>query len=205
MRTCVGFFLLLLGSAVYGQVESTSDNKIGIKTSINLSTIRGTELENPRLKFGYTAGAYYQHFLNKKWNLYTEFVGNFKGSNFKNDIDEYRRISLFYVDIPLMLMYHLDDEKKQSVLLGPYASYLGLSSLYVGSQRKAELSNIALKPMDFGVAGYYHLNGKFTTLQVGVKFGLYNINNGINFDDIKPETGKNGTISNVGIEIGMLF
>ncbi|MBT8326372.1 MAG: PorT family protein [Bacteroidia bacterium] len=188
-----------------GQVETNSKNRIGIKTSINTSSIRGTEFENPRLKFGYTAGAFYQQYLNENWNFYTEFVGNFKGSNFKNDIDEYNRVSLFYIDVPLMLMYNLDDDKKQSVLLGPYASYLALSAVYVGSQRKAELSNIALKPFDFGIAGFYQLNGKFTTLQVGAKIGLYNINNGVNFEDITPETGKNGTISNLGIEIGMLF
>lgn len=169
-----------------------------------MSSMLGDELLNPRPKFGYTAGAYYTRSLNKDWKIYSEFVGNFKGSNFSNGFDEYSSIALFYMDLAILPMYDIVEDK-QAVSIGPYISYLGLSSLYLGEQKKSVLNDLDLKQLDYGLAIYYTAYGNIVGFQIGAKWGIQNINDGINFIDIRPQTGTNGTIQNLGIEIGMLF
>jgi hypothetical protein len=204
MRKIIAILLVSLGIGVYAQTSSDKAQKLGIKTSINLSKLTGDEFENPTIKFGYTAGAFYQFEFSDPWFLHTEFLGNFQGSNFNNADDEYTRISLFYLDAPLLLGYHFKD-KAHSISVGPYGSYLGLSSMFIGGKRKAHLNDLDLKPYDYGVALYYQMNGKLMSFQTGVKAGMNNINNGIKFVDINPATGNNGTINNLSFEIGMLF
>ncbi len=204
MKKTALFILLVLSGLVQAQNESDV-HKIGIKTSINLSQLRGSELQNPSIKFGYTAGAYYQFTINENLFLHSEFLGNFQGSNFDNADDEYSRISLFYLDFPVLLGFNLDEDKKHQVYLGPYGSYLGLSSMFIGGKRKAEQNDLDLLPFDYGGALYYQLNGKFMAFQIGVKAGMLDINNGINFANINPPTGNNGSIQNISLELGMLF
>ncbi len=179
-------------------------HKLGVKTSINISSILGSELQNPRPKFGYTAGAFYIYQTDNKLNLYTELLGNFKGANFSNGDTGYSRIALFYVDLAIMPMYKFN-EGKSSVCLGPYTSLLGLSSLFIGDKKKAELNDLDFKNYDIGVAAYYHISRKNMSFQIGTKMGLTNVNEDVNFVGYFPQTGTNGNIRNVSLEIGMLF
>ena len=48
--------LLFLLTTVTAQQKAEFPHKVGIKTNINISTLIGSELQNPRPKFGYTAG-----------------------------------------------------------------------------------------------------------------------------------------------------
>ena len=198
--------LLFIASVFTAEAQQTaaSKHKLGIKTSINFSTLLGNEFENPRLKYGYTAGAYYRSINKKDWHLYSEIVGNFKGSNFSNGDTGYSRIASFYVDFAAVPMYNLSDKTK-AVGIGAYGSYLGLSSMFVGDQKKAELNSINLAPLDAGLAAYYHSYGKSVTFQFGAKLGITNANDGINFIGYFPTTGNGGFIRNLSFEIGMLF
>lgn len=196
----IGVFVFL---ACFGFAQDETQNKLGIKTNINLSTLLGTELENPRPKFGYTAGAYFQYYISSKAGIYTEFVGNFKGSRFNNGVGEYNKIALFYLDFPVMYEYKLNE--KNAILGGLNSSFLAMSSMFLDGQRKAESNQIALKPFDWGPAFYYHVYGKTIGLQVGMKLGLTNANNGVNFENITPSTGNGGSIQNLSFEVGMLF
>lgn len=205
MRYFVYILFWLICTPSLAQTEASDNSRLGIKTSIHASLIYGTELQNASPKFGYTAGAYYQHAFNKSFGLHTEFVGSFRGSNFKNGIGEYSKVALFYLDLPLMLYYQESKDATNQFAFGPVASYLGLSSLFVGTQKKAEINDLQLKDFDYGVALYYHKKNKITIFQVGAKLGLRNINNGIYFENIKPITGNNGSINNLSFEIGYLF
>jgi hypothetical protein len=197
--------ILFLPRLTLGQSEESTNGRLGIKTSIHASLLTGTELQNERPKFGYTAGAFYQYAINNKLGLHSEIVASFKGSNFKNDITDYSKVALFYLDVPILLSYKSGADAKNQLAFGPYTSYLGLSSLYVGSQKKAEINDLDLKPIDFGTALYYHKINKVTIFQVGVKIGLLNINNGLYIENITPPTGNNGSIRNLSFEIGYLF
>jgi len=187
----------------YGQNKDNSELKLGIKTSINISSLLGTEFQNPRPKFGYTAGAYLNAPINKKWSLQSEVLGSFRGSSFNNGDTGYSKIALFYVDAMVAPTYRLE---KNSISIGPYLSYLGLGSIYIGDKKKSEdIEEFGLKPLDFGVAGYYTIHGPVVGFQFGAKVGLSNVNNGVNFDGIFPKTGTGGSIKNLSFEIGMLF
>jgi hypothetical protein len=187
-----------------GQTEAGSgDTKLGIKTAINLSTFTGSELTNPRLRFGYSAGAYYRTRINKNLHFQTEFLGNFKGSNFNNDLDEYSRIATFYLDLPLMIGYELSDN--QLIMIGPQLGYLALSSMYIGSKAKAHINDLALHPFALDGIISYQVNGKIVGFQAGLKLGVFDLNNGLNFEQINPPTGNGGSIRSLSFELGLLF
>lgn len=189
---------------VCGQEQESTDQKLGIKLSISGATLLGQEFQNPRPKFGYAAGIYYRKDLKKAWSLHTEFLGNFKGSKFSNGDTGYSRIALLYVDAAVLPKYSFGDDVS-SVALGPYGSYLALSSLFVGGQQASEANDLALKPYDAGLAVYYFNKGRIASFQAGAKIGLVDINNGINFQGVSPRTGTGGFIRSVGIEVGVIF
>lgn len=204
-RTFAIAILVLFTLPIFGQNENDK-YKAGIKTAINLSTYGGTELENPRPRFGYSAGAYVRLPLKNKFHFQAEIIGNFKGSNFGNnrDSNEYSKISTFYIDMPLLLGYDLDNEG-QMLLIGPQVGALGLSSVYVGNAAKATESDLGLSPLAVDGCLMYQKNGKVASFQTGLKIGLHNINRWIRFEDVNPPTGKGGIIRSVSFEIGFLF
>ncbi|MFB1003057.1 MAG: hypothetical protein QMC70_02810 [Bacteroidia bacterium] len=203
MRTLVLAILSLGMLSTFAQGAKRNSNKLGIKTSINISTLLGNELQNPRPKFGYTAGAYYHINQANDWSLYTEYTASFRGSRFSNGDTGYSKIALFYVDFAAMPAYKLDD--KQTLSFGPYLSYLGLSSIFKGQQQKAYLNDIGIRPLDAGIGAYYTLQGSLVGFQVGGKLGLANANKDISFDDLTPATGTGGFIRSLSLEVGMIF
>lgn len=205
MRLALILVCFLMFGQLHAQEADRNTYKLGIKTSINISSLLGTEFENPRPKFGYSAGVYFQTpKLKKNWSLHTEALGSFRGSNFSNGDTGYSRIALFYVDVAALPQYTFQEGKK-SISFGPYLSYLGLSSLYIGEKKKAELNNLDIDPLDAGFVTYFTIHGPLASFQVGGKLGLKDVNNGINFDTYYPRTGKNGIIRNLSLEIGVLF
>ena len=195
--------LLLICGVAIAQNGANSPYKLGIKTSINLSTMLGSELENPRPKYGYTAGAYLIKQNKKNWTYYAEAVASFRGARFNNGDTGYSKIASFYVDAAFLPTYKPNDNS--SVSFGPYGSFLGLSSLFVGDQRKSELNDIGIAPFDAGLATYYHIHKKLVIYQFGVKVGILDVNDSVNFEGYFPETGKGGSITNLSFEIGLLF
>jgi len=180
-----------------------SNSKLGIKTSFNLSSITGSALMNPKVKFGYTAGSYFISNTKKKTSVYAEIIGNFKGSNFNNGDTGYSKIALFYVDASLLPLFRLQND--HAICIGPTVSYLGLSSLYVGEKKKSEIDKLNIKPWEYSIALYYHVPKSIVTFQFGTKVGLRNLNNNLSLDDIYPNINPNGTIRNISVEIGMIF
>jgi len=187
----------------YAQGTTASNHKLGIKTSINISTLLGDELQNPRPKYGYTAGAYYHLNHENKWSVFTEFTGSFRGSRFSNGDTGYSKIALFYLDLAAMPTYKLDD--RQNISFGPYISYLGLSSIFKGEQKKAFLNDIGIGPLDAGLGAYYLIQGPIVGFQVGGKVGFTNANQDVNLVELSPATGTGGFIRNLSLEIGMIF
>lgn len=203
MRTPIAIVLILSLVVVQAQSSGSGEHKLGIKTSFNLSMLLGDALENPRPKFGYTAGAYYHINQKKKWSTYTEFTGSFRGSRFSNGDTDYSKIALFYLDIAAMPTYKIAEKKKIS--FGPYFSYLGLSSVFVGQKKQAHVNDIGARPTDTGLGIYYTIEGPIVGFQIGGKFGLINANQQLNFEENSPQTEISGSVHNFSLEIGMLF
>jgi len=201
-------FLVIIVSALieassFAQSNDLVNNKLGIKTSINLSSMVGSTFENPRIKFGYTAGSYFISNPKKKTSVYAEIIGNFKGSSFNNGDIGYSKIALFYVDASLLPKFQL--KNKHAICIGPTLSYLGLSSLYVGDKKKSEIDKLNIKPWDCSLALYYHIPKTILTIQFGTKIGLLNINNNLILNNVFPAINPKGSIQNISFEIGMLF
>ena len=203
MRTLVLAILSISVLGTFAQGAKSKSHELGIKTSINISILLGDELQNPRPKFGYTAGAFYHINQANKWSLYTEYTGSFRGSRFSNGDTGYSKIALFYLDIAAMPAYKLDD--KQTLSFGPYFSYLGLSSIFKGAQQKAYMNDIGIRPLDAGIGAYYTLQGSVVGFQVGGKLGFANANKDISIDNLTPATGNGGFIRNLSLEVGMIF
>ncbi len=197
-------FFALVAIQAASHAQAPSKHHLGLKTSINFSSLLGDELQNPRPKFGYTAGPYAIINMDKKLDIYTEFVGNFKGARFSNGDTGYSRIALFYMDFVAMPIYNFNEDKN-AIAFGPYASYLALSSLYIGDKKKAELNDIGFRSWDAGICAYLHIKGKYSSFQVGTKVSFLNANKDVNFVGYFPKTGNGGVVRNVSLEIGMLF
>jgi hypothetical protein len=200
-----GFFYsisIFICSSILAQSNSISKHHLGVKTSINISSMIGSALKNPTPKYGYTAGSFCVFHSEKKITAYTEIVGNFKGSNFNNGDLGYSKIALFYVDASVLPMVKL--KNKNAIAVGPSLSYLGLSSIYVGAKKKSEIDKLNLKPWDLNLTVFYHIKKDIVTFQFGTKIGLIDIYNNLNLTTISPSIDQ-GNIMNISFEIGMLF
>ena len=195
--------LALIEASSFAQSNDLVNSKLGIKTSINLSSMVGSTFVNPRIKFGYTAGSYFIYNPKKKTSIYAEIIGNFKGSSFNNGDIGYSKIALFYVDASLLPKFQL--KNKHAICIGPTLSYLGLSSLYVGDKKKSEIDKLNIKPWDCSLALYYHIPKTILTIQFGTKIGLLNINNNLILNNVFPAINPKGSIQNISFDIGMLF
>lgn len=205
MRTLFASVLFcLLSLSSFGQGSGNKDFRLGIKTAINLSSLQGTELQNPRLRFGYSAGAYYRQELNRKYHFQAELLGNFKGSHFANGDGEYQSIATFYVDFPLLLARELGDEK-HLLMVGPQVGLLGLSSMYVVRNAKSTTNDVGLKPWALDLCLAYQQVGTVAGWQLAVKYGLLNVNDKLEFEDINPPTGTGGSIYSLSFELGLIF
>jgi hypothetical protein len=204
MRNILTMIIIGILSTASAQNTVSENHKLGIKTSVNIATLLGEELQNPRPKFGYTAGAYYIRNQKKTWSIYSELAASFKGSKFANGDTGYSRISLFYLDLAVLPRYTFK-ENKHTISAGPYASYLALSSLYLGATPKPESSDLNFRPFDIGIAAFYTIPGTVASFQVGGKLSLIDANGGVNFVGAFPATGTGGLIRSVNFEIGMLF
>ena len=204
MRNILTLIIICILGTASAQDAANGNHKLGIKTSINISTILGEELQNPRPKFGYTAGAYHIYKEKNKWSLYSELAASFRGSKFSNGDTGYSRIASFYLDLALLPRYTIGGGE-HSISAGPYGSYLALSSLYLGASQKPELDDLNFRPYDFGFAAFYTQHGPTASFQIGGKLSLIDANDGVNFVGAFPETGNGGFIRSLSFEIGMLF
>lgn len=208
MNPVKNIFSLLLVLTIVCRVEAQTlpegDNfKFGLKVGLSGSTLLGDELKNPRPRFGYLAGIYYKQRIKNNWSAYAELTGNVRGSNFKNGADGYSGIHLFNIEMPLNLVYQI--KEIHSVSIGPKISWITASSLFVGSNRKTALDGLGFKPIDFALTAFYTRSYEVISIQTGVNIGYRNINQNINFENIKPETGNGGVIRILSFDVAFIF
>ncbi|MBR9861757.1 PorT family protein [bacterium] len=206
MKYCIYILTFLLSTPAFAQLyDPGSKIKFGVKTGLNFSSYFGNEFQNPRPRFGYTAGIYFRTKLSDNTHFHTELLGNYKGSNFKNEgANEYVKISSFHLDLPTYLVLAFKDNK-HNVMFGPQFSRHLISSMYISGQSTAYADSVNFKPfsIDFGVA--YQHNSKVVSTQFGVKMGITDQNGGVFFEDINPPTGKGGVIRLFSVEMALIF
>jgi len=203
------WLLLMLFMAFSVKSQRYQDKEkytIGIKVGTCFSSLIGQELKNPKVKFGFQGGVYYRQRLGTSLHLLTEMNASFRGSNFNNGKTGYSRISLLNLDLPVLLMFDVSAKKNEHlVFMGPQATYIATSDLYVNPDNVSKYKNLDLKPFDVMAVAGYHYNGYYMGWQVAVKYGLLDINDGIMFIDVKPVTGTGKLIRNISLELSMFF
>lgn len=211
--------------------EEQFKTKLGVKFTIGQHTFLGNAFDNRKLTYGFGAGVYNIVDLNKPKTikLHWELNFNFKGCRFGTVNDtSYSKISLAYLELPVMLSYQLfNTPKKQPMhfLLGFQAGVLFRSTINKSYGRFGEVkTNLPFKIMDYmPVVGIRKEIGSGLALQFCTKWGLRNIwtqkfydratnppanpdDKNTDYRDLTP-TFKDGTheVRNLSFELSLMF
>lgn len=202
--------------------ESGKPYKLGIKAGFTPTWIEAPNMQNNKVQIGLQGGFYYRwNFNRKRLHLQTELTAAFKGAKFANSESEYKRLSLFYMDVPVYLMLSLDDKHSHNVLFGPVISYLVRPGFYIGNELNPSFTHMPLKDFDFGLSAAYLKSFDMVGLSLAMKFGLRNIaqynladytsaasggtNTSIYLKDINPSLNGVDFIRNLSLEFSILF
>lgn len=162
--------------------EERTKTKLGIKFTMGTHTFRGDAFDNEKLLYGFGAGIYNIIDLNKKktFKLHWELDGNMKGSKFgKVNDTSFSKISLAYIDLPVMLSIQLFNtplHQPLHLLVGGQFSYLLRSSLNKSYGVYGDVrTDLPFKRYDVApVIGLRKEIGSGMSLQFCFKLGLLN-------------------------------
>jgi hypothetical protein len=177
--------------------------KLGVKLGTGMCMMVGNELVNPRPTYMLSGGAYVRYRFSKHWSIQPEAGISLRGSNFKNGTLEYESIKMYNIDIPVLLLYGLDEKNTKNIIAGVQYSRMLNSSLYIKDELIPQNTSPKLKKNDLmGVVGA-QFHTPFVGFQIVAKYGFIDLNDGL-LPDLKPaNTGKD--IHNVVLEINLFF
>lgn len=222
IKTYSLFILLLLSFSLSAQTDTTVTGegeddeepslvipalneqlKLGVKLGGGMCMMTGNELQNPRPTYMLSGGAYIRYRFSKHWSLQPEAGISLRGSNFANGTGEYESIKMYNIDIPLLLLWGLDEKNTKNILAGVQYSRILNSSLYLKDEYIPQNTAPKLNKNDLlGVVGA-QFHTPFVGFQIVAKYGFIDINDGL-LPDLKPaNTGKD--IHNVVLEFNLFF
>lgn len=212
--------LLLFAIPLYAQTDSTSledddeeavllippineQLKLGVKLGSGVCILLGNELANPRPTYMLSGGAYLRYRFSQRWSLQPEAGVSLRGSNFSNGNGQYESIRMYNIDVPVLLLFGLNEKNRSNLLAGLQYSRILNASLYLKGSTIPENTSPALKKNDLmGVVGA-QFHTPFVGFQLVAKYGFININDGLLPGLSPPNTGKD--IHHFVVEINMLF
>jgi hypothetical protein len=217
----------LFGSSQHYRDDEDNDptvlpQKLGIKIGVCPSWINAPEMHNGRYQLGLQGGFYYRVHLNRKKNyhLHTEFTANFRGARFNND-DGYTRLGLFYLDLPVYLMYSFDSKHDRNLMIGPVFSHLVRPTMFLGNELFPTFTDLPFKKFDVSIGAAYLRSFELIGLSLGFKYGMLNIvksnlaefgtpggggsNGWLYLKDVKPSLVPVKTITNLSFELSLYF
>jgi len=153
--------------------------KLGVKLGCGLFMIGGKEAINPYPIFGLVGGGYFRYRFNTHWALQTETNISIRGGKFGNKVDEYGTIRTYFVDIPVLLMYGLNEKNTSNVFVGTQYSNLLNSILFKTNSQVQESQSPALNKHDLMVMAGAQFHTPFVGFQLAVKYGLLDANKGL--------------------------
>ncbi|MFT5724940.1 MAG: hypothetical protein ACI9JN_002063 [Bacteroidia bacterium] len=209
LRLTILLFSLFLVTQVTAQPFPKSTNfRVGMLAGISSSAILGTELQNPRARTAMVLGAAYRHKINRNFHFGAEVNASFRGSKFDNGIsDAYSGVKFIYLDVPINAMINMSGkEENQYLVLGFEPSYLLQSEIYVKpNDAKPTYKDYGFKDFDVSAVLGYHFDFYYFGLRPSIRLGLMNINNNLVLENVFPETGNNGTITNLTFDLKLYF
>jgi hypothetical protein len=213
-------FLLVFSLQLHAQTDTTSVEdaddeptlvipplneklKLGVKLGSGLSMMVGNELTNPRPTYMLTGGAYLRYRFSTHWSLQPEASISMRGSNFNNGTGQYTTIKMYTIDVPVLLLWGLNENNTANILAGLQYSRMLNSSIYLKGAQVPEDQAPRLKKNDLlGVLGA-QFHTPFVGFQVAAKYGLIDINDGILPNLNPPNTGKD--IHHLLLEVTLFF
>ena len=216
---CLFFFFIV---QAYAQTEEsgidslTNDNegvlvipplneqlKVGIKFGTGATMMLGEELQNPRLSYMISGGAYLRYRFAKHLSLQPELNISFRGSNFANGNNQYSKIVMYYIDLPVLFMYGFNEKNTSNLLAGFQYCRLLNSSLYLTNEPTPVSSAPKFKNNDLMAVLGAQFHTPFIGFQLAAKYGLIDLNNGL-LPNLNPtNTGKD--IHQFVVELNVLF
>jgi hypothetical protein len=190
--------------------------KLGVRGGFAFSTFNPEVFTNPTFAFGITGGATARWKFGKvrdaepeNYRLGMEAQANFiyRGSTFDNLDGQYNRISLFYVDVPLLAILKLDKKGSVKLLGGIQGSYLANSSIFIKPDTYKDTTELSLKPFALAAVGGIEYRVGVVGIQFFIKQGITDINNGMNattYPKLLPVL-RNGSIKNFTCELTFSF
>ncbi len=113
---------LILIILVFAFKASNSQQKLGIKSGMNISTTKNS-IAYPSNKIGWYAGAFYEQPLGARSVLHFEILYSQKGDKTDNSLGgPFHRRYFNYLSLPILFGYKIDPKTK--IYLGPEICYL---------------------------------------------------------------------------------
>jgi hypothetical protein len=177
----------LLVTVANSQNYIAGDNyKLGLKAGPVAGVIYGNALTKAYPGYGFTGGVYLRAKLKNGFHFQTELSPTIRNSKYGNHATNgYEKISLFYIDANQMIMKDLKKgSHEHCLLLGLQPSVLIQSWVYNSYyQLSPAARDIKLNTIDVSAVIGYQYNRKIIGIQSVLKFGLTNINRGLNMHD----------------------
>jgi hypothetical protein len=178
--------------------------KVGIKMGTGMGMMSGPELQNARPKYVITGGAYLHYRFSKHWSVQPEANITFKGSKFENGDNEYSSVTQYAIDLPVLLMYGLTKNNTVNLFAGMQYSYNLNRSVYLKNAPVPVSPTPSLRNDDWFVVAGSQFQTPFLGFQVGLKYGLCNLNTSPETWTLNPpNTGKE--IHQMVLELNILF
>jgi hypothetical protein len=185
------------------QPEINPDLKAGIKLGCGYSMLVGAETNTSRPYFSLIGGAYLKYKFKKHWFIQPETMVSRRGSNFKNSVDEYARIQLYYIDVPLLFGRGINKDNSTIVFSGIQYSRLINSAIFRENSVVPEGITPRVNKNDFLVAAGTQFHTPFVGFQLMFKYGLLNVNEGL--VPSLPPANKGLNLNNLIFEFNLLF
>lgn len=213
------FFLFFISIAGFGQNDGISGEEyrenpnahLGVKAGLGFSNIQSEELTNKTTRPSMAVGLYGNYLFKQKILLQVEFNGSLKGANFSFDgvSSSLNRLSLFYLDIPIIVHYSFVKKAKLLPFLGVQPSVIFRKDAYKSQEIVPQPVVLGIKKYDFAVtAGLLYKMHPKVGLQLQFNYGLVNVNNKAPNQLILPfypYLGKGSPMYNRNLQLCLVF
>lgn len=221
-------FIYFIGVSIHAQViddyifvegeDEYSKTDVGLRMGFGANTIFGNAMQRQRPSFGFTGAISHRIPFDDRrsaFSLYHELGATFQGSRYSHEPQSsYEKISLVYIEMPIGILYDFVKDYKQTkaLYLAFEPAYLYNATVFSKDAHVASYLVDDIGKGDFQISRFdlrFCIGGFFKKGIIGfmplVKFGLLDINQGINLQKLVPPTNPEGSMQNVHLSFNIIF
>lgn len=155
------------------------ENKTGIILGTGISSFISAEKNNPGPSLHLSGGMYHRYRYKPHWAVQPAFQVSLNGSSFDNDTGAIGSIKAYYLEVPLLFLYGINELNTTNIIGGLQYSRLMSAVLYKTNAVIPEDVQPALNKNDLVLMGGMQYHTPFVGFQFLLKFGLLNANKGL--------------------------